>query len=251
MKSLLLSLLLFFPMLFAQGQQAPEPGDKETEWQEHFFTDTKALPLLIAAALQYSADLEKLDHSKNMAVEELKIKRRSLLSGVGLGTGYTYGTRIGLGGGDQQQQNQLNAFVLPAQAQYNIGVMVSLPLDQFLSRRNELNKQQLVIKQTEADRKIMERQIRQLVIGQYQEIALARAQLKLHQEAFQTANIHFKLAEKQFEKGEIQLAEMAKISESYSAAAIAHGTAQVIYATAFLMMEELIGRKIQDLMTSQ
>jgi hypothetical protein len=44
---------------------------------------------------------------------------------------------------------------------------------------------------------------------------------------------------------------MAKISESYSGAATAQGTSQVKYATAFLIMEELIGRKIQDLMTQK
>jgi outer membrane protein TolC len=245
---LLLLLLVFFK---APGQATLTPAGPGEDGQERFFQADAALPLLIAAALQYSAELEKLDHTKNMAMEDLKIKRRNILSGIALGSGYSYGSRIGLGAADQQQQSSLNAFVLPAQAQYNLGVMVSLPLDEFLNRRNELQKQQMVIKQSQADRKIMERQIRQLVISQYQEIALARAQVKLHQEAFQTAHIHFKLAEKQFEKGEIPLSEMAEISQAYSGAAIAHNTSQVKYATALLMMEELTGKKIQDLMTQK
>jgi outer membrane protein TolC len=252
MKVLPLLFLLVLTVVGARGQQpaVPAPAQDE-EWQERFFHADTVLPLLMEAAITYSAEIEKLELSKGIAREELQIKRKQILSGIGLGSGYTYGTRIGLGNGDAQQQNQLNAFVLPAQAQYNLGVMVSLPISQVLNRGNELNKQKMTLQQAEADRKIKERQIRQVVISLYQDIVLAKAQLKLHQEAFQTAAIHFKLAEKQFEKGEISLSEMAKINESYAAAATAQGTSQVRYATAFLMMEELTGRKIQDLMTQK
>lgn len=251
MKHCLLMFSLLFTALFTQAQPAVPAKATEAAWQELFYQDTVAIPLLIDAAIAYSADLERLGQSKNIAQEDLKIRRRNLLSGISVGSGYTYGSRIGLGATDQQQQNQLNAFVMPAQAQYNIGLMMSLPLDQLLNRRNDLNKQQLVIRQTEADRKIMERQLRQLVISQYQEIALARTQLKLHQEAYQTAHILFSLAEKQFKKGEISLVEMVKINESFSGAAIAHNTSQIKYGTAIRMMEELIGKRIQDLMTQK
>jgi outer membrane protein TolC len=247
MKTLTLLLLLLLTFVGVQGQQTAPVSDEA--WQQRFFQADTVLPLLMEAAIAHSAEIEGLELNKSIAREELQLKRKQILSGIGLGSGYTYGTRIGLGNGDAQQQSQLNAFVLPAQAQYNVGVVVSLPLSQVLSRGNELNKQKMVLQQAEADRKVKEGQIRQLVISLYQDIVLARAQLKLHQEAFQTASIHFQLAEKQFEKGEISLSEMARIHESYSAAATAWGTSQVRYATAFLMMEELTGRKIQDLMT--
>jgi outer membrane protein TolC len=249
MKNLALLFLLLLTFVGARGQQPAAPATaQDEEWQERFFQAETVLPLLMEAAIKYSAEIERLELSKTIAREDLQIKRKQLLSGVGIGSGYTYGTRIGLGNGEAQQQNQLNAFVLPAQAQYNVGVVVSLPLSEVLNRGNELNKQKMALQQAEADRKIKERQLRQLVISLYQDIVLAKAQLKLHQEAFQTANIHFKLAEQQFDKGEIPLSEMAKINESYSAAAIAHGTSKIKYATAFLMMEELIGMKIYDLM---
>lgn len=248
MKQALLLLLLLCTVLPAQSQDST-PAAGEEAWQEKFFQADEVLPLLMEAAIGFSAEMESLDLGRNIAREELKIKQKEIFSGIGLGTGYSYGSRIGLGTGDSPQQNQLNAFVLPAQAQYNVGVMVSLPISQVLNRGNELNKQKMAVQQAEAGRKIKERQLRQVVISLYQEIVMARAQMKLHQEAYQTINIHFKLAEKQFEKGEITLAEMAKISETYAAAATAQGTSQVRYATAFLMMEELIGKKIKDLMT--
>jgi outer membrane protein TolC len=251
MKHLPLLILLLLAFFGAYGQDTTTTKTRDEAWQADFFKAEETLPLLMAAAIKYSAEMEKMDLARNISQEDLKIKRKEILSGIGLGSGYTYGSRIGLGTGDSPQQNSLNAFVLPAQAQYNIGVMVSLPISLLLNRGNELNKQKMTLLQADADRKIKERQIRQLVIALYQDIVLARAQLKLHEEAYQTINIHFKLAEKQFEKGEIQLSEMAKISESYSGAATAQGTSQVKYATAFLIMEELIGRKIQDLMTQK
>lgn len=248
MRQAAILLLLVFAFLPAKSQDSTRTEGEEA-WQDKFFQAEEILPLLMEAAIGYSAEIERVDLGRNIAREDLKIKQKEIFSGIGLGSGYTYGTRIGLGAGETQQQNQLNAFVLPAQAQYNVGVMVSVPISHVLNRGNELSKQKMVVQQAEADRKIKERQLRQLVISLYQEIVMARAQVKLHQEAYQTINIHHKLAEKQFEKGEITLAEMAKISETYAAAATAQGTSQVRYATAFLMMEELIGKKIKDLMT--
>jgi outer membrane protein TolC len=247
MKPVSLLILLLLAFLGAQGQ-SPTTRPAE-DWEEKFFTAAAALPLLMEAAIKNSAEIERLEITKNMAQEELKIKRKEILSGIGLGSGYTYGTRIGLGNAEVQQQNQLNAFVLPAQAQYNVGVMLSLPISQVLNRSHELNKQKMNLLLTQADRKAQESQLRQLVISLYQDIMLAKDQLRLHQEAFQTANIHFKLAEQQFDKGEISLSEMAKINESYSAAAIAHGTSKIKYTTAFLLLEELIGMNIYDLMS--
>ncbi|MGV3641647.1 MAG: TolC family protein [Adhaeribacter sp.] len=244
--SLLLSLLLAFGQAQSQDSLSAKTG---ADWEEKFFQAEATLPLLMEAAITYSPEIEKLDLSKAMAGEDLKIKRRDILSGIALGTGYTYGSRVGLATPEGPQQNQLNAFVLPAQAQYNVGVMLSLPITQVLNRNQELNKQKMSLQQAEADRKLKERQLRHVVISLYQDIVLAKAQLKLHQEAFQTAHIHFKLAEKQFETGELLLSEMAKINETYSAAAIAHGTAKIKYATSFLLMEEMIGMKIYDLMS--
>ncbi|MGV3505103.1 MAG: TolC family protein [Adhaeribacter sp.] len=250
MRQAALLLLLLLACLPARSQDSTGAAGEEA-WQERFFRSDETLPLLMEAAISYSAEIERVDLGRNIAREDLKIKQKEIFSGIGLGSGYTYGTRIGLGTGETQQQNQLNAFVLPAQAQYNVGVMLALPISHVLNRGNELSKQKMVVQQAEADRKIKERQLRQLVIGQYQEVVMARAQVKLHQEAYQTINIHHKLAEKQFAKGEISLSEMARISETYAAAATAQGTSQVRYATAFLMMEELIGKKIKDLMTQQ
>jgi outer membrane protein TolC len=250
MKQAAFLLLLLLSFLPGRSQDSTLATGEEA-WQEKFFLSEETLPLLMEAAIGYSAEIERVDLGRNIAREELKIKQKEIFSGIGLGSGYTYGTRIGLGGGETQQQSQLNAFVLPAQAQYNVGVMVSMPISHVLNRGNELSKQKMVVQQAEADRKIKERQLRQLVISLYQDIVMARAEVKLHQEAYQTINIHHKLAEKQFEKGEITLSEMAKISETYAAAATAQGTSQVRYATAFLMMEELIGKKIKDLMTQK
>lgn len=250
MKHLAFLLLLLLAFTRAHGQDSLS-APTGAAWEEKFFDTEAILPLLMEAAVKYSAEIEKLELAKAMAGEDLKIKRREILSGIALGTGYTYGSRMGLATTEGPTQNQLNAFVLPAQAQYNVGVMVALPISQVLNRSQELNKQKMTMQAAEADRKVKERQLRQLVISLYQDIVLAKAQLKLHQEAFQTAHIHFKLAEKQFESGELPLSEMAKINESYSGAAIAQGTAKIKYATSFLLMEELIGMKIYDLMSGK
>lgn len=215
-------------------------------WQEKFFQHSEqVLPLLIQQALKASPEMENNAAQRQIAFENIKITKKSIISGFSVGGGYVYGTRIGFG---DFNQGGLNPFGQPAQGMYNVGFNVGLPLGQLVSRHNEIRIQELNLQQTEALGKLQERETRATVIQLYQDIVMAKAELELRQEALQSANIHLRMAEKQLASRVIQITEMARINEMYSAAAIGHGTAKVRYETSFLMMEELIGMRISDIM---
>lgn len=244
---LLLLIFLALPtgILYAQNNQI---ALQDTSWQTVFLNAPEVvLPQLMDAAITYSAEIERLEADRQISNENFKLLKKNYLNGLSLGTGYSYGTILNIFSGDQIVSN-FNAFDLPARAQYTTGVSINYSLYDLFGRRNEINIKKLEQQKAEAGRKMGEREIRRAVINLYQEIILAKEQLELYQEAFQSANIHLKLAERQFENGEILVSEMSKVNETYASAAIAHRTATIKYKTAILMMEEIIGMRIIELM---
>ncbi|MDQ3292492.1 MAG: TolC family protein [Bacteroidota bacterium] len=247
MKKIILSLLLSSSMLLAFGQNNSKPED----WQEKFFKSPEvALPLLIDAAVKYSAQIEKLDAGKQIAYDNIRMTRKQVLNGLAIGSGYSYGTMLNTVNGDQQV-SQINAFNLPARAQYNAGINLSLSLGQLLSRRVDVHRQELALKQAEADRKTEEREIRELVIKAYQELTLAKVTWEQSVDALQSADINKKLADKKFKLGQIQLDELMTVNDFYTKALLTQEQFKNRYETAFLLLEELIGTTINDLMNKK
>ncbi|QMU27712.1 TolC family protein [Adhaeribacter radiodurans] len=244
MKKILVSLLLSSSILLAFGQNNPQP----TDWQEKFFKSPEiALPLLIDAAVKYSAQIEKLDAAKQIAYDNIRLSRKQILNGLAVGSGYSYGTMLNTVNGDQQV-SQINAFNLPARAQYNSGINLSLSLGQLLGRKYEVHRQELTLKQAEADRKTEEREIRQLVIKTYQEVSLAKVTWEQSVDALQSADINKKLADKKFKLGQIELDELMVVNDFYTKSAMAQEQFKNKYETVYLILEELTGITINDLM---
>jgi outer membrane protein TolC len=247
---LLLSLALAFQTLLALGQTTPK---RDENWQEKFFKSSEVvLPILIDAAIKYSAHVENLDITKQIVIANQKLEKKRILNGLSVGSSYSYGSTynvvsgtgtVPIGGG--------NPFNLPTQSLYNVGVQGGVSLYTLLGRRYELQKQTLALKQADANRKIGEREVRQAVINLYQQITLARAEQEISQETYQTASVRFKLAEKQFASRDIEVNDMFAVQEFYSRARVARETARINYETSFLLMEELIGMKITDLMSEK
>lgn len=250
MTRIVLCLAIISQTLIAFGQSKPKPADN---WQEKFFQSSDiVLPILIDATIKYSAQIEHLDAAKQIALANQSIERKRVLSGLSIGSSYSYGSVYNLvDPTGARPVGGTNPFNLPAQSLYNVGVQAGVSLATLLGRRYELQKQELGLKQADANRKLGEREIRRSVINLYQEIVLAKAEQEISEEAYQTANLRFKLAEKQFASREIQVNEIVTVQEFYARARIVRETAHIRYETAFLLMEELIGMKVIDLMNGK
>ncbi|WP_187270217.1 TolC family protein [Pontibacter qinzhouensis] len=239
--SLAILLVLHGMFAFAQADTAFSP-----DWEKKLFNSEFALPILIDAALKNAAELEHADAGKLMALEQKKILKKRFYSGFALTSSYQYGTWNNFGWGGEPV-NSFNAFDAPLRANYSVGFNVALPLGELLSRHNTIKQQDLAIAQVEAGRKLTEREIRQRVITMYQSIVLAKSQLELHQQAYQSAVVGNELAEKQFKAGEIMIDVMSTVQQNYTTTAVALESARINYETNLLMMEETIGMSIIDL----
>ncbi|WP_187261798.1 TolC family protein [Pontibacter beigongshangensis] len=248
MKKISLAILLVLHGMLAIAQTDPAPG--ASDWEKKLFISEYAIPLLIEAAITNSPELENAEATRQSAQEQRKITKKAFFSNFSLNSGYTYGTwnNFNING---EAVNSLNAFDAPLRARYNMGISMSLPLGQLVSRHNQLKIQDLTIAQVDANKRITERGIRQQVITLYQTLVLAKSQLELQQQAYQSAVISHELAEKQFRSGEIQIDVMSNVQQTYTSMTGALQSAKVNYETTLLMLEETIGTRIIDLIQSK
>ncbi|MBO3273568.1 hypothetical protein, partial [Hymenobacter defluvii] len=117
MNKMLLTFALVLQTLVALSQNSSEPAES---WQDKFFESSETvLPVLIDAAIKYSAQIENLDIAQQVALENQKLEKKRILSGLSVGSSYSYGSVYNaidpagarpVGGG--------NPFNLPTQSLY-------------------------------------------------------------------------------------------------------------------------------------
>ena len=255
MKKTFTTLLFTLHVLLVVGQTKPQQTvqvEQQLSPMEKFFASSDyALPLLYDAAIQYSAEIENAEATKQIAQEELKIGKRQILSGIALGSGYSYGTWMRFGGNQDEVANPWNAFNQPIRSNWNVGLNMSFSLLNILNRGNEVNKRQMGVKRAEADRKQVEREIRKEIINLYQQLVLSKEVLQNYQDAYQSAVINKEISDKRFREGELQVAEQIQAMEYYNASSLALEEAKNTYITNLLLLEERIGMTINTLISGK
>ena len=238
--------LLALPATMALGQTKPAAGEA---WQAVFFdAPTRALPLLMGAAVRHSADLKALELDKALSEQDLQVVKKGLLNSVALGAGYLYGNQASIALADPNNTNQFTTF---SSGRYQAGVTFSLPLGQVASRGNLIRREQLNYQRNEAMRQERENLLRQQIIGLYQNVLLGRKLFTLQQEALVNTRTNYQLAEKQFRQGQITLQELSAANGQLTAVSVAQESARNQYDTAFMLLEEVVGAKVSTLMTAQ
>lgn len=242
------SVVLALHASLALAQASSKPA---ADWQTTFFeVPGVTLPLLTTAAIQHSAAMKTLDVEKSINQQDIKIVKKNLLSGVALGASYTYGNlaSIGYTGGNQLPGGQVNA---PNSGRYYGGVNLSLPVDQLANHGALVKKQELNLQRTQSVQKEREEVIRQQVIQLYQNVLLTHKLLTLRQDSYVNAQTNSRLAEKQFRQGQLTLIEFSQASGQFTDVSIAQESARNQYDTSFMLLEEYVGDKIANLISTR
>lgn len=255
MKALLLALLPLGAALpgRAQGDFAATPAPPaalpSNNLRTFFSAPELVLPKLYEAAIIHSGEIARLDASRSVAEADVKLARKRLLNMLALTGGYTYGTLPYFATAETSAAPvyQVNPFNLGARAQFSVGAGVVLPLDLLATRRTTIDRQQYVVSQATAQRQTQEAAIRQMVIVQYQALALARATQQNAQEALQSANVSKQIADRRFKQGEIQVDDQMAAMDYYSKAQLGYEEARNRYQTAQLLLEDIIGMPITSI----
>ena len=239
MKKIVFSLILALNGLVVFGQTKTSSANN---WQDKFFKNPETtLPLLINAATKNSYELHRIDAQSQMAQEQLKLTKKQIYSNVSLGSGVGYGTRLG-------NFSDVNGVNIRPYKNYNVGINAGISLTNILGRKHQIKMGELSIQQIEDDRNLGERTIRQNVITAYQNLSLAKVVLDNSQEALQTALVSKNLAAKQFREGDIQVVDQMSVNQMYNSAVVQQKQALNTFQTSVLLLEEMIGMKLNDLM---
>lgn len=242
------SVVLALHASLALAQASSKPA---ADWQTTFFeVPGVTLPLLTTAAVQHSAAMKTLEVEKSINQQDIKIVKKNLLSGVALGASYTYGNlaSIGYTGGSQVPGGQVNA---PNSSRYYGGVNLSLPIDQLANHGALVKKQELNLQRTQSVQKEREAVIREQVIQLYQNVLLTHKLLTLRQDSYVNAQTNSRLAEKQFRQGQLTLVEFSQASGQFTDVSIAQESARNQYDTAFMLLEEYVGDKVANLISTR
>ena len=243
-KTLLIGLVLALHSSLALGQALPAPADA---WQSVFFNSpATALPLLTAAAITHSADLQALEIDKSLGEQNLKLARKAILNSVGVGAGYTYGNQASIGPATRRTPTS-SALIVRAATRWGLTFRCrgagGQPWPPHQEGRAEHSAQ------------------RGRAAGAGKPAAPAnysavRERAAGPQGAHPTAGSLCEHAyrppagRKAVPAGPVELAGIFGGRQPLTSASVAQETARSQYDTAFLLLEEVVGAKISTLMTS-
>lgn len=230
----------------APSAPAAPAAPTDNNLRTFFSAPEVVLPKLYEAAIAHSGEIARLDAVRGVAEADVKLARKRLLNMLALTGSYTYGTLPYFATAETSASPvyQANPFNLGARAQFSTGVGMALPLDMLATRRTTIARQEYVVSQATAQRQTQEAAIRQVVIVQYQSLALARATQQNAQEALQSANVSKQIADRRFKQGEIQVDDQMAAMDYYSKAQLGYEEARNKYQTAQLLLEDIIGMPI-------
>jgi outer membrane protein TolC len=216
--------------------------------QTFFGAPEVVLPKLYEAAIAHSGEIARVDASRNVAEADVKLARKRLLNMLAVTGSYNYGTLPYFATAETTTPiYQVNPFNIGARAQFSTGVSLVLPFDLLATRRTTIERQHYIVDQAVAQRQTQEAAIRQMVIVQYQTLALARATQQNAQEALQSANVNKQISDRRFKQGEIQVDDQMAALDFYGKAQLGYAEARNRYQTAQLLLEDIIGMPITSI----
>jgi outer membrane protein TolC len=221
----------------------------DNQLRSFFSAPEVVLPKLYEAAIAHSGEIARLDATRGVAEADVRLAKKRLLNMLAITGSYSYGTLPYFATAETSSSPvyQANPFNLGARAQFSTGVGLALPLDMLATRRTTIERQNFVVDQAVAQRRTQEAAIRQVVIVQYQALALARATQQNAQEALQSANVSKQIADRRFKQGEIQVDDQMAAMDYHSKAQLGYEEARNRYQTAQLLLEDIIGMPITSI----
>ncbi len=127
---------------------------------------------------------------------------------------------------------------------YNVGVSVSIPLDDLFDRKNRIKKQRLEMQATEYEKQKWYDEQKLRIVGVYTQAIKELALLKIKSEALLYSESQFKLSETDFINNKITVQELNRQKSMYTVAATEYEETRAQLNSALLQLEILAKTKI-------
>lgn len=184
-------------------------------------------------------------HSSDVVINELKVKslKRDWMNSLGFEAGVKYGLFDNLILKSDLGLDEINTNTTE-QTRYNMGVFLKIPLSTIADKSN------VQIAEAELDRLKFEREsilseLRQLIIVQYNNVVKSYRSMIVQNNSVENYRLQMMNAEKEFENGEISIADYARLNDMLSRAVMNFENIKVEYLTALLLLEETVGVEIK------
>lgn len=145
---------------------------------------------------------------------------------------------------DPGQTSPINNFSTTKQSFYNIGIGVSVPLDELFDRGNKIRKQKMEMQATEAEVERWHDEQKIRIVEVYSKAKLFLSLLKVKAEAMVIAQAQFKVAESDFVNGKITPADLSARKGVETDAKVNYEQAKAELSMALLQLEILSNTEI-------
>ncbi|MBT3210265.1 MAG: TolC family protein [Bacteroidetes bacterium] len=144
-------------------------------------------------------------------------------------------------------ENLLQDQTVSEASRYNVGLTLRLTLFDILTRGKNIQLVQKELDLANYKKEEVERMVKEEVITKYYTLLLKQRLLSIKNEIHQVQAINYKLAEKEFLEGEIDMSDYAGIIEITAKSSAGLENARIEFTIAYLMLEQAVGREISEI----
>jgi len=223
--------------VFSQTKPAFDPITEEIK------DKLPPLSILIDSAIATDPNLQFKMNQKIVEQCKLKEARYNWSRNMGIDANLGYGTFDYLYNSSLGGQNPSTYTTSQNLNQYGVGAFIRFPVFDVMDRRNQIKIAKITTNQAQQMVEERIKEIRNLVITQYNNLIVKQHLLKIHQKALETIKINMQMAENEFTNGTISLTEYSRIFEIVSSEEAAFETSKMDFQNAYMLFEELVGIK--------
>lgn len=234
---------LFLFIFFSTSASILAQDFAELDAEDYLNLRLPPLSLLLENA-KASPVVEYYDKKKEMDESLVSTEKKKWLNYVKLVGGYQYGV---IGNNTSFSDTNTPLFYQYSgnkQNWYNLGVSVSIPLDDLFDRKNRIRKQKIEVETNEYEKEKWYDEQKLRIVDLYSTASKNLAVLKIRSEALTLSEAQFKLSENDFINNKITVQELNRQKSMYTAAAIEYEETKALLNSGLLQLEILSKTKI-------
>ncbi len=244
-----LVVLGFFCQWAAFAQTPSFRSRDPDQFDQLLLNDFELLPLagVIDSAQLRSPALKNvaLDlRSQQLALQDGKL---AILKALSFNGNYAYGTNARFNSNDSGADNVSNSLSITESANYSVGIGIKLSLYDIINRKNVIKRSRLEITKHQNNREILLSALRELVVTYYHDCLLKKKLLDLYASDNVSASLNLQMARKQFQTGEITIAQVTDVVDTHSKSIVNFESAKADLQISLFKLSELAGIGLEDL----
>lgn len=183
-------------------------------------------------------------HNADIIISELKIRaeKRNWMTTLGFEASAKYGLFDNLI--ITEDLNTESKTSTTEQTRYSVGLTLKIPLDKIADRTN-VKQAKAELEKYRYQKLTSEKELRQLVIVQYNNILKSYSSVEIRNKALGVLNMHLTSVEKDFVNGIIDIAEFSRVNDIKMNAELEFERAKIELVAAIQILNEIVGKPVK------